>query len=59
MTLVKNPQLFDDMKVSQQIEGVLPTAKLDSDTSTERSYVLEHQTSKKFRDLFEKLEGIS
>ena len=58
MTLVKNPQFFNATKITQMIEQILPNAKIDSDTSTEKSYILEHKTSQKFRDLFEKLEGI-
>ena len=58
MTLVKNPEVFKNHEISKLIERTIPTAKMDSDTSTEQSYVLDHKTSRKFRDLFEKLEGI-
>ena len=58
MTLVKNPEFFNEAEVSRMIEQTLPSVKMDSDTATEKSYVLEHKTSKKFRDLFEKLEGM-
>lgn len=57
MILVKTPNIFDEASVKELIQRTIPAAKMDSDSATEQSYVLEHKTSSKFRDLFEQLEG--
>ena len=57
LTLVKNSD-FNEMGTDKIIVDAVPTAKMASNGQSEISYLLEHEHSKKFRDLFEKLEGM-
>eukprot|EP00795_Rhopilema_esculentum_P013264 gene13264-4097_t len=56
LTLVKNSD-FNEIDTDKIIVDAVPTAKMASNGQSEISYLLEHEHSKKFRDLFEKLEG--
>ena len=56
MTIVKSPQ-FQENKVVSLVHELIPTAKQVGNIGAELSYVLEHESARVFKDLFERLEG--
>ena len=56
MTLVKGDNFNENRTISLMSEMV-PTAKISSNVGAEMSYVLEEESSKQFKPLFEILEG--
>ena len=56
MTIVKSPQ-FQENKVVSLIHDLIPTAKQVSNIGAELSYILDNDSSKMFKSLFESLEG--
>ena len=56
MTLVKSPQ-FRETEVVSQILDVVPAAKQVSNIGAEMSYILDHDSAKMFKSLFERFEG--
>lgn len=56
MTLVKGDNFNENRTISLMSEMV-PTAKMSSNVGAEMSYVLEEESSKQFKPLFEILEG--
>ena len=56
MTIVKSPQ-FQETQVVSMINKMIPTAKQVGNIGAELSYILEHESSKMFKNLFECLEG--
>ena len=56
MTLVKGDTFNENRTISLMSEMV-PTAKMSSNVGAEMSYVLEEESSKQFKPLFEILEG--
>ncbi|XP_065052485.1 phospholipid-transporting ATPase ABCA3-like isoform X1 [Rhopilema esculentum] len=56
LTLVKEP-LFQENDVISLIREMVPSAKLVGNIGAEMSYILEHESSKVFKDLFAAFEG--
>ena len=56
MIIVKSPQ-FEENRVVSLIQELIPTAKQVSNIGAELSYILDHDSAKVFKDLFERLEG--
>ncbi len=46
-----------DSQVQKAIEGQIPRAKMVSNIGAEMRYVLEHESSSKFKDVFQLLES--
>ena len=55
MTLVKAAE-FNETAVTGLIESTIPSAKMVSNVGAEMGYTLEHESTQKFKDLFEALE---
>ena len=56
MTIVKGDNFNENRTISLMNEMV-PTAKISSNVGAEMSYVLEEESSKQFKPLFEIMEG--
>ena len=56
MTIVKSPQ-FQETRVVSLIHEMIPTAKQVGNIGAELSYILDHDSAKVFKDLFQRLEG--
>ena len=56
MTIVKSPQ-FQENKVVSLVHELIPTAKQVGNIGAELSYILDHESARAFKDLFEHFEG--
>ena len=57
LTLVKSPN-FEEERIVSLIREQVPTAKMAGNVAAELSYILNEDSTKQFKPLFEKLEGI-
>lgn len=57
MTIVKGPD-FQENQTQSLIANKVPTSKMVGNLGAEVSYVLDEQSTKYFKGLFEELEGL-